>query len=264
MNKKIKPILIIYNPSLKNKKIREDIDKLKKYEPTIYATTNKNDDKKIKKILSEKKYETIIAIGGDGTISLVANLIARTNIKLAIIPRGSTNALFHETSTKERELSKRKTKKIDMIKINHKYCFHIAGFGINAHIIKTTRNKNIKGFIKYIISFFISITKFKKYKFQIINKEKKEKSKQNQDVFIKKRILVIANGKSYGKKVYINPKGKPDDGKFEVCTLRKQRPYKHVKIINKDRAPFHIDGEYIGHPRIITAHIEKKALTLLV
>lgn len=120
MNEKIKPVLVVYNPSLKNKKIKKDLKKLKKYEPELYATTNKNDDKKIKKILSEKKYKTIVTIGGDGTISLVANLIARTNTKLAIIPRGSTNGLFHEISTREKELSKRTTRKIDMIKINQK------------------------------------------------------------------------------------------------------------------------------------------------
>jgi diacylglycerol kinase (ATP) len=245
-------MLIVYNKSIPEFNLKNNLNKYKKHNPDFFSISNDNDKYKLKKLINKKNYKTVVVIGGDGTVNLVASLLVNKNIKLAIIPRGSTNGLFYDLSKKELPLNKRKIKYIDVIKINNEYCFHLAGFGLNAHIIKESKKNKLKGFLKYVTAFFKSFFKFKKYAFKI------------NDKVLKKRWLIIANGKSHGSKFKINPNGKINDGKFEICTLKEEKSYNKAKIINKNNAPFHIDGEFKGHPKELNITIKKESLKLLI
>ncbi len=245
-------MLIVYNPTTPKFNFERDMSNYTNYNPDYFKTTGNDDKRKLKHLLNKKKYELVVVIGGDGTVNLVASFLVNTNIKLAIIPRGSTNGLFYDLTSNDLPLSKRKVKHIDAIKIGEDYCFHLADFGFNAHIIKNTRMINTKRFFKYLVGFFKSLFEFKKYEFKV------------NDNKLKKRLLVIANGKGYGLKFRINSLGELDDGKFEVCTLNTQRSYSEVKIVNLDKSPFHIDGEFKGHPKEIFATIKKKSLKVLI
>ena len=66
---------------------------LKEFEYEIHITHYGGHAKILTKEGVEKKFETIVAVGGDGTVNEVIQELANTNITLAIIPTGSGNGL---------------------------------------------------------------------------------------------------------------------------------------------------------------------------
>jgi diacylglycerol kinase (ATP) len=59
----------------------------------VLKTSGNNDPERIKDRLSEKKWKAVLVGGGDGTIKLVAEVVAGANIPIGIIPLGSANGL---------------------------------------------------------------------------------------------------------------------------------------------------------------------------
>src|ERR1035437_1272490 len=96
----VKAIKVIYNPNAGKKKnpvggnpiTLEDIKRLLvKYQiPADFFPTKKSGDAtKLAYDALKEKYETVVAAGGDGTVSEVATGLIGTNITLAILPLGS-------------------------------------------------------------------------------------------------------------------------------------------------------------------------------
>lgn len=58
----------------------------------LYETTGKEDLRLVVKQALEKQFDLVLACGGDGTVSGVADGLANTEISLGILPAGTTNA----------------------------------------------------------------------------------------------------------------------------------------------------------------------------
>ncbi|TYR79144.1 diacylglycerol kinase [Priestia megaterium] len=90
---------IIYNPTsgreIFKKNLPEVLQKLEQagYETSCHATTGAGDATEAAKIAVERKFDVVIAAGGDGTINEVVNGIAGQDYRpqLGIIPVGTTN-----------------------------------------------------------------------------------------------------------------------------------------------------------------------------
>jgi diacylglycerol kinase (ATP) len=90
---------IIYNPTsgreLFKKHLPEVLQKLEKagYETSCHATTGAGDATEAARKAVERKFDLVVAAGGDGTINEVVNGIAEQDYrpKLGIIPVGTTN-----------------------------------------------------------------------------------------------------------------------------------------------------------------------------
>jgi diacylglycerol kinase family enzyme len=245
-------MLIVLNPNSGASHNEEELQNFKKFSPQIFRTTGKRDQEKIEKILKKEEHDTIVAIGGDGTINTIVQVIAGSDKKLAIVPRGSTNALFRSLMGHERPIENRIEKEIDILDIDGRYCTHIAGFGLNAHILKTSEKKGWRGFFRYIKSFFNSIFRFRINEYKVNGRK------------IRSMILFIANKRGYDSMAGINKTGRYDDSEFEVSTFIERNRYKEATIENIDKAPFHIDGEFIGHPGKIKVKVLHKSLKVLI
>lgn len=102
-------------------------------------------------------------------------------------------------------------------------------------------------------------------------------------------MVVIANASKYGTGAIVNPKGKVNDGKFEVCIIKpfppwaffsiffalfrgtiKTSPYvkilscRKIRVFNKPRETVQVDGEVIGEPEVVDAEILNKILKVIV
>src|SRR5690606_6144939 len=90
---------IIYNPTsgreLFKRHLPEVLEKLERagYETSCHATTGQGDATRAAKIAVERKYDIVIAAGGDGTLNEVVNGMAEQPYrpKLGLIPVGTTN-----------------------------------------------------------------------------------------------------------------------------------------------------------------------------
>jgi YegS/Rv2252/BmrU family lipid kinase len=231
-----------------------------------------NIENKIKEFSPAK----VIAVGGDGTVTLVAKIVAGTKAALGILPAGSANGMAKELNIPldpEQALSiieEGEIKCCDAIKINGKdICLHLSDIGLNAQLIKYFDEGKVRGKVGY--AKVLLKTLWRKQKMQVIINVKNEEIRRN--AF----MVVLANASKYGTGAVINPTGALDDGAFEVVIIRKLALSELVKMVIKPQpfnprkietfsatsvkletinsVHFQIDGEYKGKIKKLYANI---------
>lgn len=198
----------------------------------LYITTGKEDESTLKKLISRHIPEVMVAVGGDGTLLLVARLAMNTAIKVALIPCGSANGMSKELNIpKIPDLSlslnpserfrdcwgiirREKIRKLDLLQINNTYhSLHLSDIGLNAKIVKRFEEAKIRGYFGYARLFIKELKQKKRISYQLVADGKKYRGKAY--------MIVIANATMYGTGAVINPVGKLDDGVFEICLIKK-------------------------------------------
>ena len=98
MQKSLK-ILFVVNPIAGGKEKKDwetAIREFFKESPCViefFIQTGENDKASIKRHIDLLQPEVIAAVGGDGTVKMVAELVKETDMRLGIIPAGSANGL---------------------------------------------------------------------------------------------------------------------------------------------------------------------------
>ncbi|UXP33073.1 YegS/Rv2252/BmrU family lipid kinase [Reichenbachiella agarivorans] len=254
----------------------------------LYKTTGDQDVSHIKELIEKLKPQIVIAGGGDGTVTLVAELVMDTTIKLAILPLGSANGLATELGIPEdweenlSLLLHPKTMSMHAIKINDKYLsLHLADLGFNADLIKEFEKEGQRGMLGYAKSFIKKMSQRKSGRFKVQTPESVNRYKAD--------MIVIANASSYGTGAIVNPRCDLEDDLFEVCIF-KPLPWHNfleftwysfagqlenskyfsiyqtnqVTITSTKPHTLQIDGEVIGSVNKVTARLLPKAVNLVI
>lgn len=245
-----------------------------------------NDESGIATAIKRFSPAIVAAAGGDGTVKLVASLLANTKAALAIIPYGSANGMAKELNIADVNsalglISKGKKKNIDLVEINNEICIHLADVGLNARVVKRFEKDPKRGKLTYAKHLFGEMFFLKSYRFHITHDDK---------VINRKGVsITFANAMKYGTGAIINPHGIIDDGKFELVIVKpfprvqllsiawkmffgKLHTSDYVEIISCEKASvisnrkttLQVDGEVIGKVREINLTVMPKALTVLV
>ena len=269
-------------------KIKEFAEK-KNLHAQLYLTTGKDDSKAIRQLIKKIKPEIVYAIGGDGTINLVASELINTEIALGIYPAGSANGLAYnlgivnDLETAFTTYLETDPRMMDVIRINKNYyCFHLADIGVNARIVSRFEKEGSKGMLgygKHLLRELLGKKTWFSFYIHIPGRNRKK---------MKSEMLVFANATSYGTGAIINPTGKLNDGRFELIILRpypwwfvftffyavftgKLHRMKYVKVISVSEAKIElpkkqdiqIDGEIIPGVKTIEAEIIHNALKVI-
>ncbi|PID28887.1 MAG: hypothetical protein CR982_04010 [Candidatus Cloacimonadota bacterium] len=101
--------------------------------------------------------DTLVAVGGDGTLNLCLNFIHNNNIsknlKLGLIPRGTgNNMLVALKLSKDIDKSLKILKRMDTTElqygiVNDKHCFFNCSAGFSAYVLKNRKFKSRSGYI---------------------------------------------------------------------------------------------------------------------
>ncbi len=170
-------------------------------------------------------YDTIFAVGGDGTINKVARIIAGTNKVLAIIPSGTANLLSAKLGIPSnlkkalKIIDKNNIKKIDALNINDFPSFLRCGFGYDSDIIcKTPQSiKNDFGYFAYFLAGIIFALKLNIRTYDI--------NFDGKDIKIKASCIIVANSANmYRNWVSVGRKNELDDGLMDVFALNTKNP----------------------------------------
>ncbi len=251
----------------------------------IYMLPDKIDTDQIRSYIKTVRPENVIAVGGDGTITMLANILAGTGTPLGILPGGSANGMAKELGIPLPPQDALKivaegiVKPCDLIKINDKdYCLHLSDLGLNAQLIKYFDEGKLRG--KWGYARVILKTLWNKQKMQVIVCTKDAEVRRN--AF----MVALANATMYGTGAVINPQGKLNDGLFEVIIVRRLAlgallkmllkpgmfdpkkieiiPSTSVEITTTKRMHFQVDGEYMGRVRYVKAAIVPGAVNLIL
>ncbi|MET0463780.1 MAG: YegS/Rv2252/BmrU family lipid kinase [Chitinophagaceae bacterium] len=238
----------------------------------------------IKDKISASNANRIIAVGGDGTVKLIAGFLVNTDKELGILPAGSANGLAKELGipVKPQEAIEYclspNTQQIHLVKINDELCIHLADIGFNAFLVKTFEQQKGRGMWGYIKAALKIIWRHPHMDIKIHSDGK--------EITQRAAMVVVANATRYGSGAVINPLGRLDDDQFEIIVVKKisfaeifkmmvtHRPYDHDKtevfqttrmeIGSRRRVHFQIDGEYLGKTDRVQASILKKALRVIM
>ena len=251
---------------------------------TVYELPDNCSIKKIKEAIDKAKPDRVIAVGGDGTVKLVAECLLQTGIPIGIIPAGSANGMAKElgiplalNEALDRVVSG-KPKKIHVVMVNNELCIHLSDIGFNAYLVKKFDDLEHRGMWGYTKAAWHAL--WNHHKMDVTFKINEE------TVRSEAAMVVIANATMYGTGVKINPQGKLDDDVFEVVLVKKYSVMEILKlkftnmalnpnnielfqatnlvIKTKHKAHFQVDGEYLGKVNKIEAKIIPAAVSVIV
>lgn len=220
----MKNVLVINNPNAGRKKAA----KYKKL--VIQFLLRKNCSFKtieISKLTSTdfEDFDTVFAIGGDGTVNKVIPYIVNTDKVLGIIPCGTANLLAAKLNIptnpkKALEIINHSViKNVDVLKVQDKYSVLRLGLGYDSDIIcKTPQSlKNKFGYFAYFLAGILFALRLKQKSYTIFFNDKK--------LSILATCIIVANaGNMYRNLVSISNNCNLQDGKFEVFILKVKNP----------------------------------------
>jgi diacylglycerol kinase (ATP) len=238
----------------------------------------------IKVAIARSEADRVIAVGGDGTLKLVAECLQGTKTPIGIIPAGSANGMAKELGIpvdviEALELTvSGEPKEIHAVSVNGELCIHLSDIGFNAYIVKKFDDLAERGMIGYAKATWKALWSHHKMDVEISMEEETIRSEA--------AMVVIANATMYGTGVKINPEGKLDDNVFEVILVKKYSfseilkvrftnlPFnpekielfhtKKLSIKTHHKAHFQVDGEYMGKVNQIDAEILPAAISVIV
>lgn len=284
-------ILFIINPASGGKKkikwepIIRDYFKQLSYQIEFFVLTGKGDAASINHWIKKLSPEKVVAVGGDGTISLVAEQLMGTNIPMGMLRGGSANGMAAELAIPPDPPAALDTilngieQKCDLIRLNNtEISIHLSDIGLNARLIKYYDKSAIHGMWGYARMMLKILIEGKPVNAHI------EADGVKTD--IPSYMIIFANASKYGTGAVINPIGTIDDGKFEIIVVKQISIIEFVKLFlrhtpfnpkkvevfqttkavvtTKRKTHFQVDGEYLGKKNKVTAEIIPGAITVIV
>jgi YegS/Rv2252/BmrU family lipid kinase len=236
------------------------------FEVAIEKTTCRGDAKKIAAGAAVEGFDTVVAVGGDGTVNEVASGLVGTGTALGIVPIGSGNGLARSLGiplNAERAIAvsiSGQRRRIDAGCAAHRHFFVVAGVGFDATVGKLFDAISWRGPLPY---FYLGIKELVTYQPQPLRLSFEEKKME-----LAPFLITVANTCQYGNGAMIAPQALYDDGQLDICVINEAskmailrylpnlfngtidrmphiRYYRSNKIAIAGESPllFHVDGE---------------------
>jgi len=229
----------------------------------------------------------MVAVGGDGTVNEVASGLIAKDASLAVIPLGSGNgfARHFDISTQParaiQQLNSCQSAAMDVGMLNNKPFFNVAGVGFDGQISKIFAEQLKRGYMTYARCVIEELKSYepKKFSYEINGKE----------VAGEFFLIAFANTTQYGNNAVIAPEAHPSDGLLDVVIVKPFPPFylpaitmmtlfrslhhsPYVEVIktpsvvlqNFNRAPIHIDGEYLSQDIQVEVTTQRQSLKVMV
>jgi diacylglycerol kinase (ATP) len=245
---------IIYNPTsgreLFKKHLPQVLQKLENagYETSAHATTGEGDAIRAAKIAVERRFDIVVAAGGDGTLNEVVNGLAEQEYrpKLGVIPMGTTND-FARALQIPRDIEKAvdiivkgDTLPVDIGRMNDRYFINIAGGGRLTELTYEvpSRLKTMMGQLAYYIKGIEMLPSIKATDLTI---EYDGKLFEGEAM-----LFLIALTNSVGGFEKLAPDASINDGLFTLLILKKTNLAEFLRI-----ATLALRGEHLSDERVI-------------
>lgn len=214
----------------------------------------------------KREVDTVIAVGGDGTINEVASSLVYTDTALGIIPAGSGNGFaLHLGMSKDPkaailQINRAQKSLVDSCTLNKKFFINVAGLGFDAQVAYHTRRDTKRGFWNYLKSTIQLSTKYRPEELTI--------ELDGRVIEGKYAAAVVANASKYGYIFTVAPFAKLNDGLLDIIlfkdafvpryfmeayrfvnntvhksSLTETYQAQSVKITSKNQSYYHLDGE---------------------
>ncbi|MDR1758451.1 MAG: diacylglycerol kinase family lipid kinase [Bacteroidales bacterium] len=231
--------------------------------------------------------DMVVVAGGDGSINEAARALVHTNTALGIIPAGSGNGLsrhlhipfnMHEALT---IITRGHIKNMDVLKINERFVFSIAGIGLDALVAEKYKNSGQRGILSYIQC---AATVYFHYTPENLHLKTPDMEFHESCLF-----LAFANANQFGYNFKVAPDADLFDGLMNVVICRPipliETPFSlvkvwegkanemlyisslktnHIVVTREHAGVINLDGDPCDMPPVLDVSVLPKALHVVV
>ncbi|WP_066071354.1 diacylglycerol kinase [Neobacillus soli] len=245
---------LIYNPTSGREVIKRHLPEILAklevagYEASCHATTCAGDATNAARIAVERKYDIVIAAGGDGTIHEVVNGLADQEYrpKLGIIPTGTTNDFARalhiprDVGTAVEIITKGELIPVDIGRINDRYFINIAGGGRITELTYEVPSK-LKTMLGQLAYYLKGVEMLPSIKPSDVTIEYDGKLFEGEAM-----LFLVGLTNSIGGFEKLAPDASINDGLFSLLILKKTNLAEFIRI-----ATLAVRGEHVNDPNVI-------------
>ena len=245
---------IIYNPTSGREAIKKNLPDVLEilenagYETSAHATTGEGDAIEAAKLAVERRYDLVVAAGGDGTINEVVNGMAEQEYrpKLGIIPVGTTNdfaralQIPRDIVAAAEIIAKGDRIPIDIGRMNEKYFINIGGGGSLTELTYDVPSK-LKTVLGQLAYYLRGIEMLPSLKATNMTIEYDGKLFEGESM-----LFLVGLTNSIGGFEKLSPSSSINDGMFTLLILKKTNLADFIRI-----ASLALRGEHINDPKVI-------------
>lgn len=219
-----------------------------------------------------KRYDTVVAVGGDGVVSEVVNglmsLPAEARPRFALVPCGNGDDFGRSLGMERKprksveQLSSGSLRRawIDVVRVNERWCAETLSFGLDAAIaLQTTKLRtetNRTGTSLYLQAALDQVKNHRQARTITLRLD------GNDPFTVDAYLLAVQNGPTYGGGFALCADAKLDDGALDICyatpTITASRA---VRLLAKAKSGKAVDDPHLTHlkARHLTVDLEKPA-----
>jgi YegS/Rv2252/BmrU family lipid kinase len=194
--------------------------------------------------LAAERGETVVAVGGDGTIGLLAGALRDSGTPLAIIPAGRGNdfARVLKIPNDPREATDVAIdgveRLVDVGEVDGRtfVCIASLGFDSDANRI-ANKTKLIRGNLVYFYAALRALVMWKHANFRVVV--------DGVETDFRGWSVAVANSKAYGGGMFVAPHAKLEDGKLDVMLVSESSKLTGLRDLLKV-----FDGSHAESPRV--------------
>ncbi len=256
-------------------------------ECTIEFTQERGHATELAREAIRQKFDSVFAVGGDGTVNEVAQALNHSETPMGILPKGSGNGLARHLGIPMSfakslgMISSLKTIAMDTVLVNKQLSVNIAGIGFDGHVAGLFGKDGKRGLFGYGILVLKEFFRYQEFKAEIIIDGKP----LNRSAF----IIALANSCQFGNNAQIAPNASVCDQLVEVCLIRKVplmqvfgfaykmftgrfdhsafveiKQAKKVTLQFSSPMAYHIDGESMKPASEFSIEVQPRSLKMLV
>jgi len=214
------------------------------------------------KIFIEKNPDSsgVIAVGGDGLMHIILQIIVPAQIPLALIPAGTGNdfvrTLGWDLEDVDIQLNKIITTKpatIDLGLVDGEWFGAILSTGFDSIVNEKANTMQWpKGPMKYNAAIAIELPRFRPRHYEI--------TLDDRTISTEAMLIAVANGRSYGGGMLVCPNAQINDGLFDVMVLHPVSKIEFMKVFPRVFAGNHVSHPAVEIVRSKNVSIESKAV----
>jgi len=223
----------------------------------VYYTSAPGDEHRLAQQALAAGFTSIVAVGGDGTCSRIADAIVRAGsaCSLAVVPCGTGNdfaktiGLSDKSSDWIADLIPRAVPaRIDVGRADGHHFLNSCGFGFDASVLEASNNvRFLKGDAVYIYSALRQLFSYRGIKVS---------STDLAGVTDHRMLMVtVSNGKSLGGAFQIAPRASVSDGKLDVCFISDTNAFNRMRLFAAA-----LRGKHIGMPGVVATTAARLSL----
>jgi len=204
--------------------------------------------------------EGVIAVGGDGLLHIILQLVVPFQVPFALIPAGTGNdfvrTLGWDLNRIDEQLNRvitTKSSSIDLGLVDGEWFGAILSTGFDSIVNEKANTMQWpKGPMKYNAAIAIELPRFKPRNYEI--------TLDDRTISTQAMLIAVANGRSYGGGMLVCPNANINDALFDVMVLHPVSKFEFLKVFPRVFAGTHISHPAVEIVRSRNVTIESKAV----